>query len=192
MQLNQAYHFSGQKEGENVIMVVRRHWFDIFKSILPIIVLSIFLFFGYFYLPVLFPSLRQAQLIQAFIFLENLAWMAVFIVFSLIWVDYYFDVWIITNKRIVDIQQNGLFSREVSELELEKIQDVTTEVLGIIPTFLDYGQVYIQTAGEKERFVFINVPAPYRIKDTIMNLQKQEERTDRQNLGKLLKEELQK
>lgn len=90
------------------------------------------------------------------------------------------------------MEQNGLFSREVSELELEKIQDVTTEVLGIIPTFLDYGHVYIQTAGEKERFIFASVPAPYRIKDTIMNLQKQEEKEERRDLGKLLHEELHK
>lgn len=192
MNLKQTYHFSGQKEGENVILVIRRHWFDVLQSFFPVFALLILLITSYFYLPLFMPVLQQAVYANIFMFLENLFAMAIFILFFLIWIDYYFDVWIITNRRVVDVEQKGLFSREVSELELEKIQDVTTEVLGVIPTFLNYGNVYIQTAGEKERFVFNNAPNPYRIKDIIMNLQKQEEKEERRDLGKLLKEELQK
>ena len=85
-------------------------------------------------------------------------------------------LWIITNKRIINIEQKGLFSREISELELDKIQDVSADIIGIIPTFLGYGDIYIQTAGETEKFIFKNIPDPYGVKDLIMGLEKNNER----------------
>jgi len=99
--------------------------------------------------------------------------MFIWIFFFLIWIDYYFDVWIITNLRIVNIEQKGLFNRSVSEMDFGRIQDVTAEVIGIIPTFFNYGDVFIQTAAETERFLFRQVPDPYHIKDVLMQLQKQ-------------------
>src|SRR3989344_3187016 len=101
-------------------------------------------------------------------------WFIIFIwLFSfLLWIDYYFDVWIITNERIVNIDQKGLFARHMSELNFGSVQDVTTVVTGILPTVLNYGDVVVQTAGEKERFVFRMIPDPYIIKDSIMKLSK--------------------
>jgi hypothetical protein len=99
-------------------------------------------------------------------------------------------VWIVTNERIVNIEQLGLFSRDVSELELENVQDMTVEVLGIIPTFLNYGNLYVQTAAEKERFVFRHVPNPYAIKDLVMNLQKSYEKKEASDLGAVIRKEI--
>lgn len=180
------FHFSGQKPGEQILLIMRRHWFDVFLSLSSVLVMLFILLGSYVVLPILFPVLRQALFAPVFAFLENLFALALFILFFLIWIDYYFDIWIITNKRIVNVEQNGLFSREVSELELENIQDITTEVLGIIPTFLNYGNVYVQTAAEKTRFVFENVPDPYGAKDLIMNLQNKEERASRNELGNII------
>jgi len=78
----------------------------------------------------------------------------------------------------------------VSELELEKIQDVTTDVRGVIPTFLNYGNLLIQTAGERERFIFRNVPDPYEIKDTIMKLQNELENREENEFGEMLREKI--
>lgn len=74
--------------------------------------------------------------------------------------DYFLDVWIVTDRRIIDIEQKALFSRTTAELELRRVQDVTAEVEGFAATFLDYGNVYIQTAAEKERFIFKQIPHP--------------------------------
>jgi uncharacterized membrane protein YdbT with pleckstrin-like domain len=112
--------------------------------------------------------------------MRNLFGMFIWITFFLIWIDYYFDVWIITNKRVVNIEQKGLFNRQVSELELARIQDITTEVTGVIPTMLNYGEVFIQTAGENPRFIFHQVPDPYGIKDILMNQQKKRNREETQ------------
>lgn len=86
----------------------------------------------------------------------------------MVWIDYFFDVWIITNERIINIEQKGLFVRTVSELKFSRIQDVTSEVSGMIPTILNFGDVKIQTASEEDMFLFRHVPDPYHIKDVIM------------------------
>jgi hypothetical protein len=85
-------------------------------------------------------------------------------------VDYFLDIWIVTSERIINIEQKQLFSRTTSEQELSKIQDITAEVIGMIPTFLNYGNVYVQTAAEKERFIFRQVPTPLEIKRKITSL----------------------
>ena len=76
----------------------------------------------------------------------------------------------ITSERIIDIQQKGFFSRVIAEHKLFRIQDVTSEVHGIIPTVFKYGDVYIQTAGTKQRFFFNQVPNPERVRNIIIKL----------------------
>jgi uncharacterized membrane protein YdbT with pleckstrin-like domain len=186
----EGYHFSGQKEGEKILLVTRRHWFNILESLSSVFAMLLMLIGSYIILPQLFPVFSTQDFQGIFLFLENLFAMIIWIIFFLIWIDYYFDVWIITNFRIVNVEQKGLFSREVSELELEKIQDITTDVLGIIPTFMNYGDVLIQTAGEKERFVFKDVPDPYAIKDLIMNLQKQQEKRETESIGDMIEKKI--
>lgn len=186
----EGFHFSGQKEGEKILLVTRRHWFNILENLSSVFAMILMLIVSYVVLPRLFPVFSTQDFQIIFLFLENLFAMIIWIIFFLIWIDYYFDVWIITNCRIVNVEQKGLFSREVSELELEKIQDITTDVLGIIPTFLNYGDVLIQTAGEKERFAFRDVPDPYAIKDLIMNLQKQQEKQETESIGDMIEKKI--
>jgi hypothetical protein len=81
--------------------------------------------------------------------------------------DYWLDVWIVTNERVMNAEQHGLFNRLVSEVHLEQIQDITSETKGFLETFLTYGDVYVQTAGERERFRFKNVDNPDDVKITI-------------------------
>ncbi len=85
-------------------------------------------------------------------------------------VDYYLDVWIVTNHRVVNIEQKGLFARQVSEQKLYRIQDVTSELKGLIGTFLDFGTVYVQTAGEEARFIFKQIPHPQNVAQKINQL----------------------
>lgn len=184
------YHFKGQKQHEEILLVVHRHWFDILSQFFIIFIMLLMFFGGFVFFPLFFPSFSENYGQNLFLFLQNLFFIAIWMFFFIIWIDYYFDVWIVTNERIVNIEQKGLFSREVSELELENIQDITVDVLGVIPTFLNYGELYVQTAAEKERFVFHNVPNPYVIKDRIMNLQKSYEKKESKNLGAVIRKEI--
>ena len=184
------YHFDGQKPGEQILLVLHRHWFDIASQFL-IILFMLAILFGSYGLSSLFSPVFQEQNFKIFsAFLRNLFFILIWITFFLIWVDYYLDVWIITDRRIVNIEQKGLFSRIVSELELENIQDITSDVKGIIPTFLNYGNLFVQTAAEKERFIFRNIPNPYEVKDMVMNLQKKFEDKEENEFGEMLRKKI--
>jgi hypothetical protein len=58
-------------------------------------------------------------------------------------------------------------------LHLEQIQDVTAEIHGLPENIFDYGDVFIQTAGETERFVFHNIPGPTKVTKLILDLYEQ-------------------
>jgi len=170
MPLFSRYHFQGQRENEEVLRIIHRHWFNIFLQYVGIGCTTLLLIVIFSVLPQS-ASLSSDILPPAFLaFLLNTFLLFIWLYAFLVWVDYYFDVWIITSQRIVNIEQKGLFNREVSELQFSRIQDVTSVVDGFIPTILNFGDVYVQTAAEEERFVFRQIPDPYTIKDMVMRL----------------------
>lgn len=186
------YHFKGQKAGEEILTVLHRHWFDVLSQFF-IVFLMLILFLGSYGLSFFYyDSLANPELVILFAFIRNLFFILIWLTFFVIWIDYYFDVWIVTNERIINIEQKGLFSKIVSELELEKIQDVTTDVKGIIPTFLNYGDLIVQTAAEQERFFFHNIPDPYAVKDLVMKLQKKLETREENEFGEMLRKKIHK
>jgi uncharacterized membrane protein YdbT with pleckstrin-like domain len=164
------YHFQGQRENEDVLRIIHRHWFNIILQYIGIGCATILLVVIFSILPKAAPITTDALPPLLLLFLLNTFLLFIWLYVFLIWVDYYFDVWIITNERIVNIEQKGLFNREVSELQFSRIQDVTSVVDGFIPTILNFGDVYVQTAAEEERFVFRQIPDPYTIKDMVMQL----------------------
>lgn len=168
--LNKTYCFTGQDDGEKILYVIHRHWFDILVQFIFLIA-GLFLVGGsFFFFTVLYPDLLGDVRPTFFYFVESFLLLILWFFAFLVWIDYYLDVWIVTDKRIVNIDQRGLFVREMSELHLFRIQDVTSEVQGFFPSMLNYGDVYVQSAGTVERFVFEKVPDPYAVKDILMDL----------------------
>jgi hypothetical protein len=168
--LNRTFHFEGQDSDEEILFVIHRHWFNILMQFIPfllglIAIVGTFVAFG-----LLYPELLGGIDRSLFFFIENTLLIFLWFFGFLTWIDYYLDVWIITNKRVVNIEQRGLFVRHMSEIFLFRIQDTTSEVKGFFPSILNFGDVYVQSAGERERFVFHKVPDPYGIKDTIMDM----------------------
>ena len=68
------------------------------------------------------------------------------------------------------MEQKSFFSRDVATLRLDKIQDIRVKIRGILATFLDFGEIQIQTAGESEEFILRYVPKPDKIKSVIYDL----------------------
>jgi len=180
------------KDGEKINKIIHRHWFNILKQFAPIFFMALFLVVIFDSLLSYFPIFQEKAFAKFLFFGESLfaifAW--VFIFFT--WIDYYFDIWVITSEKIINIEQKGLFVRSLSELKFERIQDVTVEVKGLLPTILNYGNVFIQTAGEKERFVFRQIPNPYQVKDLIMGLQETQEKEETNELGEVIRKEIHK
>ena len=53
---------------------------------------------------------------------------------------------------------------------MERIQDVSINIKGIIATFLDFGDIHAQTAGESQKFIIKGIRRPKQIKEIIMKL----------------------
>lgn len=165
------YRLPNKMPGEKVIKIIRRDMFILFKKMLMFILLII-LPYIFFYLTVTMqPALLSGEMSLPLIVLGTSSYyLFCWLFFFFSFIDYYLDVWIITNRRIVDIEQQGFFSRTIAEHKLFRIQDVTSESHGIFPTLLKYGEVHIQTAGTKQRFNFNEVPHPHEIRDMIIKL----------------------
>jgi len=82
--------------------------------------------------------------------------------------NYYLDVWVVTTKRVLEIEQHGLFNREYSEFTLDRVQDVSIETKGMLSTFLKFADIHIQTAGTNRDFYFRQVPHADQAKDAIL------------------------
>ena len=79
---------------------------------------------------------------------------------------------VITDFHLVDIDQIGLFNTAVSTLHLNEIQDITAKINGPLQNIFRYGTIIVQTAGERENFVFDFVPLPYDLERYILDLRK--------------------
>lgn len=154
---------------EKVIHVLRRHPITLFGWFLGVLAILIGPFLVWWLIGTLQPELLEVETTRVLIIMGGsafflFAWLFLFQNFM----DYYLDIWIVTTKRVLNIEQTGLFARTVSELRLYRIQDVTSTVNGFLHTILDYGNMEIQTAGEKVRFVFEQIPHPTAISKSVL------------------------
>lgn len=179
--------FPGQRENEKIILFLRRHWFIFLMRILLILISIIALVAVYIFVSTINSNFRESAYHGLLLFGESLATLFIWNFFFILWLDYYLDAWIVTNERIINIEQRGFFTRKISELKLTKIQDVTSEIIGVIPTLLNYGNIYVQTAGETERFTFYQIPNPTYVKNVIVELQEKERVSEEKELGNIIR-----
>jgi hypothetical protein len=183
-------HFPGQLSDETVLLLLRRHWFVLFTRLIFVIIATITLVIVYFLFRDLNTNLQESAFHNLLIFGESIATLFIWNFFFILWIDYYLDVWIVTNERIINIEQKGFFNRNISELKLIKIQDVTSEINGFIPTVLNYGNICVQTAGEVERFTFQQIPNPNHVKNVIVQLQEKANIEEDREMGKAVRGEI--
>jgi len=172
---------------EKLVLFLRRHWLVLFGRWFFLIILAGIPVGIYFFLATYQPQILTGKITFPFLFLlTSIYYLFIWLFFFNVFIDYYLDVWIVTTKRIIDIEQRGLFNRVVAEHSLEKIQDVTGAQKGLIQTIFKFGDVFIQTAGEIQRFDFHQVKNPFEVVRIINSLlQKKEERLEQEITGKL-------
>lgn len=161
--------FETQEDTEEVILFMRQHLIVLLPSMILgiILIFAPFIIFPFFLkfltLPITIPS--------NFIVVGTVFWYV--FTFGLILVRFlrwYFNIYIVTNQRVVDIDFVHLLYKEFSEARLSKIQDVTYKTGGVFATFFNYGDVLVQTAAEMPNFDFIAVPNPEKVVQMIGEL----------------------
>ncbi len=168
------------KDGEKIVISLRRHWlvltFVLLRPI-PFFVLPFIIWIvaaGWF-------DVTNELFSKIFWLASSLWWLFLWAGMAILWVNYYLDYWVITNQRVISTYQTGLFRREVSELSFSRIQDLTVSVKGIIKTFINYGNLEIRTAGTFEpgqqpddsnvnTFVFKDIPRPYEVQNLLSKI----------------------
>ncbi len=141
--------------GEEVLKTVRKHWFVIVSELFGIFFMLMIPFVLLFFIAVFPNALSGTEItISNFTALITFA-VASWSILSLIagfsvWTHYYLDLWIITDRRIILVDQVHFFNRNVGIFRLERLQDIEFEINGLIPTLLNFGTVRAQTAGAFE------------------------------------------
>lgn len=157
---------------EVVLSTVRKHWFIITAELLSIVLLIVLPFvilttFLLFQTSIPFYVNTEAYLPHLSFVVTAWMFFCTLTAFT-IWTHYYLDLWIITDRRIIVIDQINFFNRKVSSFRLERLQDIKVSVNGIIPTFLNFGTLRAQTASAAEsNFMSTGLPDPRGIQSLI-------------------------
>ncbi len=162
--------FPDQRPDEQVLAIVRPHWLVILPAILLTGALGLlppFVVWGVnaVDLGVNGPGAAVGITIISAFYLTLATY------FYIRWLDYYLDVGVVTDKRVVDIDQLGLFRRNVDELDRKVIQDVTVSRHGFLQTIFNFGNLEIQTAGERRNFEFRGIPNPEKVQHLVARAQ---------------------
>lgn len=165
--------FAGREEGEDILLLLRAHPI----TTLPWILVTL----GLILTPIIiFPLFAAANILpfvgvgSALIF--TLLWyLATFTDAFINFLYWYFNVYIVTNERVVDLDWYSIIYRKVSSCQISKIQDVSTVQAGVFAGIFDFGNVVIQTAAEFPNFEFTAVPHPQLVAKKIQELMQEEE-----------------
>lgn len=146
------------EEGEVMIEKIRKHWIVYVEDFALHLFASVVFLVGAVFLASrgVLPFLsgddvaRGAMVLVMFVLIF---WTS----FFYFWTKNYFDVWYITDRHIIAVNQKQMFEREEAFMELSKVQDVSFEKNGFIATFFGYGKLQVQTAGSEQVFVISDV-----------------------------------
>ena len=158
--------FEGKKDYETVIVLLRRHWFVLAIQMVAFVLIALIpwaiaFLFGLAHIDTTAIGKYFALIVTIFYLFW---WYGLFYSIAM----YLLDIWIVTDHRIIDSEQHGFFQRTTAEISLAKIQDISVSITGVIPTFLDYGTLEVQSAGASEKFFFKEIPHPNAVRDMIM------------------------
>lgn len=166
--------FKEQEKGEKILLFLRRHFITNIPWILGVFVLII--------IPPLITALNSVNILseEIFSFIKLpigftvlfflLYYLLVFAYAFVNFISWYFNVSLITEKRVVDINFSDLVYKNVSATKLGLVQDASFLQIGAIQSLFDYGDVLIQTAGSLDNFNLKAVPCPEKTVQIVESL----------------------
>ena len=148
------------RENETVRKVLKRHWIAFlglffYSFLVIIVVISI-------YLTMWFNALSN--------FIVIILLMISSVLLYVEWLNNELDMYVITNKRIIGIDQISFLNRTVSECSLADVQEVNSKTKWVLANIFDYWSVTIQTAWNASNFHMAIVPEPMQSARQILNI----------------------
>lgn len=149
--------FEGQREGEEVELVFRRHILTAWRGLFGLVLMGVIGF-----IPMLIWRENQE------LFFLWLGFLAIGLLYALnVYMKWYFSYYLVTNQRLRQVKQQGFFRKEVVDLGLDKILTIKYKT-GVLGGIFGYGTLTLQTqAGE---MVITMVRRPQKIYNVLQDL----------------------
>lgn len=166
----QGFSFKDQDPNEKILLFLRKNFTTNFLWIFTSII--------FFALPFLLPlfNIIMGQSVFSFIPANQLLvytatyYLFVFAYIFVNFITWFYNISIVTTKRVVDIDFSDLVYQNVSMTKLNLIEDVNYVRSGFIRSLFDFGDVFVHTAGNDHDFDFLGVPKPERAAGIIEDL----------------------
>lgn len=145
---------------EEVLKVVKRHW---------IVFVLIWLYFFMW----VFMSIVVYYLFGFWVW-WNLINITIWLFFSLFlyveWLNHELDMYVVTNNRIIWIEQIAFLNRQVTETNLWQVQEVNSKSAWLFANLLNYWTLSIQTAWNKTTLTMEFSPDAIKTQREILNI----------------------
>jgi len=162
--------FETQEKKEKIVLLLRRHMI----TNLPWLVIALVMIIS----PTIIVRLVSLDFIPAgFRLIITLAWYLLTFAFAFErFLSWFFNVNVITDERIIDINFPSILYKDISETKIDRIQDVSAKTGGFIRSLFNFGDVAIQTAGTIPEIYFEAIPNPGRVSQVLNDLILEEEK----------------
>lgn len=162
--------FVQQEPDEKILLFLRRHFITnvlwIFITFILILIPLFFLIFRIGFEPSEIINLPVSYIVVFTIFY----YLAVFSYAFVNFISWFYNVLLVTQKRIVDIDYSDIVIHNIAFTKLTHVQEVNYTQAGFIRSYFNYGNVFIQTAGPEINLEGLSVPEPRRAAQIIANL----------------------
>lgn len=158
---NSNRHFKGQLQDEEVLAFCRKHWVCILPHLVTIVFIwpVIFLYTFIFGAKGILDLLGQTGYRIFSIALLILLTFVLHRVFLRLF-NYYLNIFIITNLRLVDLKKTVFFKDNRNAIDIKEIQDCTMNRSGFLQTILNYGEINILLSAVNEPITMQYMPNP--------------------------------
>lgn len=148
-------------ENEKIGLIARRHPITLVPGLLTSMALIVIPFFF------IFPLFRFGMPGVGVFLISVLTGIVAALRSFLLWDS---NVLIVTNRRIVDVDQKGVFSRFVTEAALDSVSDVAWKRHGVLETLLSIGSVSIKCSSLSRTLEIVRTSHPEKLHETINEL----------------------
>ena len=153
------FQLQDKKEGEEIVLQLHRSGWIFAPVIFKAIIFGILPLLA---LIRLFPESSVVPIVAYLVIIAGLS----YIFFE--WFNWYRDLFVLTNERLITIDQKSFFHRLVSETTLDTVIDVTYETKGVAQSSFGFGSVIISTSGSLPKIEWKNINTPGKIQKKVM------------------------
>ena len=155
---------------EKIVLKLRKHWIILLRDTIGTILLAFFPLILLAIVQIMMPQFESFPGYLAFMSFASILWLLlVWLALAVIWTDYYLDLWIVTDKRIISVDQISLFNRKVTTLSHERIQEIIVKEENFVQAFFKYGTLDIETASPTDGDATMEgIPQPEHVRAMIL------------------------